>query len=252
MITRRIAILAGFGPAVAVTTRAFAGGEFWNDKPPSEWSEKDVQRLLARSPWAKDAGVQMNFSAMQQGGGPGPGGGGMGRGGPGMGGPGMGGPGMGGGGPVGGPPGEGPGGPPQFKAVVRWESAAPIRAALKKESSGQDSEFYVISVSGLPMPGAGRRLPGQESTPEGDAERRQQMQERMKQATSLQPKGRLAISPARIENAGDGTTVFFFARDGAPLSFDDKEVAFTTRIGPLEIKAKFILKEMKYQGKLAI
>jgi hypothetical protein len=251
MMTRRVALLAGFGPFAAAPYAALAG-EFWNDKEPSVWSDKDVERMLTRSPWAKDATVQMNFSAMQQGGAPG---GGMGRGGPGRGGPGMGGPGMGGpgmgGGPMGGPPGEGSGGggPTQFKAIVRWESAAPIRAARKKEGEEQDAAFYVISVSGLPAMRSGRRPPGSTAAPpEADKE----MQERMKQATSLQPKGRIAISPARIENSGDGVILFFFTREAIPLSLDDKEVAFATHLGPLEVKAKFVLKEMRYCGKLAV
>jgi hypothetical protein len=253
MITRRKALLAGLGPVIVSSPRALAG-EFWNDKEPSAWSHKEVERILTRSPWAKDAAVQMNFSAMQQGGaGGGRPGGGMGRGGPGMGGPGMGGPGMGGGAPAGGPPGEGPGGgPPQFKAVVRWESAAPVRAARKEDLAGQDDAHYLISVSGLPEIGAGRRPHGADGPPEADRERRQQMQERMKQNTSLQPKGRIAISPARVENAGDGTMLFYFTKEAVPLSLDDKEVAFATHLGPLEVKAKFVLKEMKYRGQLAV
>jgi hypothetical protein len=253
MISRRNAILTGLGSAVTITTRALAG-EFWNDKQPAEWSEKDVQRLLTRSPWAKEVAVQMNLSAMPGGGGPGleagGGGGGMGRGGGGMGG-GPGGPGMGGGGaPMGGGPGEG-GGMPQIKAVVRWESATPILAAMKKQSPEPDSDFYIISVSGLRAPGARLRAQPEEGTLGRGAERGQATDERLKQSTSLQPKGRLAISPARIENA-PGAVAFFFAREGAPLSLDDKEVVFVTRMGPVEIKAKFIPKEMKFQGNLAV
>ncbi len=265
MITRRKALLAGLGPAIASSPRAYAG-EFWNDKEPSAWSDKEVERMLTKSPWVKDAAVQMNFSAMPQGGAGGgrPGGGmggGMGRGGPGMGGgmggqgmggPGMGSPGLGGGGPMGGPPGEGPGGgPPQFKVVVRWESAAPVRAARKKDLAEQDAAHDLISVSGLPALGARRRPQGADGQPEADRERRQQMQERMNQNTSLQPKGRVAISPARIE-AGDGTMLFYFTKEAVPLSLDDKEVAFATQFGPLEVKAKFVLKEMRYRGKLAV
>lgn len=96
MITRRIAILGlGFGPTLA--TRGFAPGEFWNDKQPSEWSEKDIQHLLTKSPWAKEATAEMNLPNMggpEGGGGRGGGVSGGRMGGPGMGGPGMGGPGM--------------------------------------------------------------------------------------------------------------------------------------------------------------
>jgi hypothetical protein len=156
---------------------------------------------------------------------------------------------------MGGPPGEGPGGgaagggPPQFKALVRWESAAPVRAARKQEGQEQDAAFYVISVSGLPSMRGGRRPAGDDAPP---PEAGKEMQERIKQGTSLRPKGRVAISPARVENAGDGLMLFLFTKEAIPLSLDDKEVDFTTHLGPLEVKAKFVLKEMKYRGKLAV
>lgn len=263
-MTRRSALLAGFGSVVAVCGQAFAGGKFWNEKEPSAWSENEIDRILTDSPWANETSAEMNFSAMQQGGGgmgsrgmSGPGGGGRGMGGPGMGGPGMGGPGMGGpgmGGPgmggeaMGGPPGGG--GSPQIKALVRWESAAPVRAALK--NAGADQAFYVISVSGLPPVGAGRRPQGREGAPAATPESRQEMEELMKQSTSLVPKGRAGISPSRIDNSGDGKILFYFAKEGLPLSSNDKQVTFTTRLGPLEIKSKFDLKQMKYRGELAL
>jgi hypothetical protein len=55
-------------------------GEFWQDKKPSDWSEKDVKRLLTKSPWAKEGTVEFNMErmgGMPGGGGP-PMGGGMG------------------------------------------------------------------------------------------------------------------------------------------------------------------------------
>jgi hypothetical protein len=69
---------------IAVIPSAHAAkGEFWNDKQPGPWTSAKIDRLLARSPWAKDAEVEFNMS-----GGDGPGdspggfGGGIGRGGP--------------------------------------------------------------------------------------------------------------------------------------------------------------------------
>ena len=45
--------------------------------------------------------------------------------------------------------------------------------------------------------------------------------------------------------------LFYFQR-GDPIRPDDKQVTFVTKLGPLEVRAKFILKEMLYQGKLAL
>jgi hypothetical protein len=47
------------------------------------------------------------------------------------------------------------------------------------------------------------------------------------------------------------TIRFYFPRS-TDLSLDDKEVAFLTRVGPMEVKQKFVLKEMTFGGKLAL
>src|ERR1017187_10286700 len=70
MTSRRSFVLLS---AAASTTRAFAPGDFWNDKKAEDWSEKDVQKLLTHSPWAKEVSVDLHMA--------GPGGGTGGRGG---------------------------------------------------------------------------------------------------------------------------------------------------------------------------
>src|ERR1035438_460230 len=120
-------------------------GEFWQDKKPSDWSEKDVKRLLTKSPWAKEGTVAFNMERM----------GGM----PGGGGPPMGGMPGGGGPPMGG--GMGPGGMEMPKPVIRWESAAPLRDAAAKstgDAAGRSfaewsASFYVVTLSGFGAPG---------------------------------------------------------------------------------------------------
>ena len=47
-------------------------------------------------------------------------------------------------------------------------------------------------------------------------------------------------------------TYFFFSREGNPSQAGDKDVTFTTRRGPMEIKAKFSLKDMMSGGKLEL
>src|SRR5437879_3003140 len=94
MLTRRDAIRIGLG--IATPAWAFSSKDFWNDKPPSDWTGSEVQELLTRSPWAKETSVSYN-------GGPGSAGGRRsgGYGGGGIGGIGGGIPGL-GGGPIGG------------------------------------------------------------------------------------------------------------------------------------------------------
>ena len=127
--------MIGFGMAALL----FAA-PFWVEKPYTEWTEKETNRVLSDSPWARPAAVKLDFSSMPQGG---FGGRGAGMGGPGgtggAGGPGggMGGPPMGGGPGMGGPGMRGPGGGmgggmPQMNAVVMWRSALPVRQASRR------------------------------------------------------------------------------------------------------------------------
>ena len=82
----------------------------------------------------------------------------------------------------------------------------------------------------------------------------QQMQDRLKESTTLKRKGRDPIQPARIERlqTSEGTiTAFLFPRTSS-IDLDDKEVAFETAMGPMAVTSKFALKEMLYNGKLTL
>ena len=252
MYTRRSAIVWGFSAVPAFCA------DFWKAKNISEWSEKDVQKLLSKSPWAKEAAVEMGSPMSGGGGRPGGGGGrrgasgamggdasngvpGGGGGGGGMGG----GSGMGGGGGARGGGGGGMetagggenGGVPQMHATVRWQSALPVRSALKAEPPPPNT--YVISVTGLPMMGAGRRPGGEER----------------RQNTTLERKGRDPLVPAKVQMAQreEGSVLLFVFEAGPqPIDLDDKEVTFATKLGPMQLRAKFLLKDMMFEGKLAV
>jgi len=218
MMTRRSAILGlVWGPGFAAW--GAPAGEFWNDKQPSEWSEKDVQRLLTKSPWAKEAAAQVDFG----------GGGGPGMGGPDMGPPGMDGPG-------------GPGGPGGMSAVVRWESAAPIRDASKNRLPRDSSGSYVIGVSGLAILNDLVGTLGAAGL------------ENMKKGTSLQRSGKASIAPSSITMSFDEADVllFYFPSDSNPISPEDKQVVFQAKSQSFGLKAKFVPREMLYRGRLAL
>jgi hypothetical protein len=79
--------------------------------------------------------------------------------------------------------------------------------------------------------------------------------EPLKNATSLQRKGKDPIAPERVEivhNSGQEGILFTFPRRPASIAPADKDVTFVTRVGPLRIKAKFSLKDMLYQGRLEL
>jgi hypothetical protein len=235
---RRTAILFVVLPAICFCA------EFWNTKAPAEWSGKEVERMLVRSPWARAATTEFKPRGMRREGGemrpP--------EGGPPMGeeprGPG---PGMGG-------PGGGPMGPPEFNARVRWESAQPVREALKEKLPKEYEGYYVISVHGLPQ--MRRPTMQREGGPNIDPdEMRKRMMERMKENTTLSRPGKDALRPERVETSAAGESsvfLFFFPRGKVPIVLTDKELTFSTVLGPMEVKAAFPLKDMVYRGKLEL
>ncbi len=235
----------------------------WKEKQAADWSPADIQKLVTHSPWAKEASVSMGEGPSRTGpgaesaggGGRGGGGGGGGMGGAGGGG-GRGG-GGGGGGAEGGGGGMGGGGMPQIKVVVRWEIAQPIIDSAKHQRSKEGEKYYIISASGLPSMD---RLPRGQQKTEGKQmpspeDRRRAMITRLKENTTLERKGKDPIYPDRLEMAevnGDRILVFLFPREGQPVTLPDKEVTFHTKMGTMDVKAKFALKDMMYDGKLEL
>ena len=287
MLTRRDAIRVTIGiPAglSVIPAWAFTAKEFWETKPTSEWSSEEVDRMLTKSPWAKEALISYNRGSggfgdedgttgrpRGTGGGGGIGGGGIGGGGIGGGGIGGGIPGIGGIGGRrngGGPGGDWPGGNDprnsgrqQFHGTVRWESARPIQEALRigssEEGSNPDFEkYYVINLLGdLPTTDAGRRRGDNSSSGDDDPAEKERRIERLKEFTKLEHKGGPVLlekveQGSRIGRPGPGTLFYFSKLD--EISLDDKQVTFVTKLGPVEIRTKFTPKDMVYRGKLAL
>jgi len=235
--TRRgvLTLAAGAG-----ATRLFAfSSDFWNKKDPEEWTHEERDQLTSKSPWAKEVSASSGQSGYPPGGGGGyPGGGGGGWGGGGMGRRG------------------GMGRQPMgqaYKGTVRWESAKPIELALKQDIPKEFSNHYVISVSGFPLNDRSRQY--QQTQDEDSAQTTQDMLDRLKQVTFLEPKGRRDAQPGIVRQPVQGTygSVWFgFDRDFLNLKAEDKEAEFTTQFGRMTIKAKFNLKDMLYRGDLAV
>lgn len=229
-LSRRELLSLGLTLPASVCSWGFAAPEFWNSKPAADWTSEEIDTMITQSPWAKPAALSFT--------------GGVGgavaprmtrygnvRGGPGT--------------PTSGPP---IGDTKQnFRAVVRWDSSLPIRDALKIKASSAIEKFYVLSVSGdLPM--IGRRT---DDDPAAD----ERTVEMLKQYSRLERKG----DPIYLEDAltspanypGGPATLFYFSRGDSILP-GDKQVTFTTKFGPYEVKAKFALKDMLYRGKLEL
>jgi len=301
MLTRRDWIRLGIGVPTSLAAMpglGFASKEFWEAKPSSEWSSSEVERMITKSPWAKEVTISTPGrgngypnSANRRGGG-----GGIGFPGGGIGFPGGGGLGYPGGGrypngggypnggnyPNGGPnggnyPNDGSTGSRTYHATLRWESAAPIQEALRIGADDKPNpdfaKYYVLNLVGdLPDPTDRQRgydddrpstttcnncnTDDDRSRDDQDADERTRRRLAMyKEYTKLERKdGFLRLEKvtegSRFGSSSPGTAFYFSRLDN--ITIEDKLISFYTKIGQAEVRAKFTLKEMMYQGKLAV
>jgi len=229
-MTRRTALLIGLASGFAPSRSwAYPLKEFWNDKKPSEWTAGEIELLLNKSPWAKDATISY------YGGQNGPLSTTL--------------PGERSRAPRNASSGTSPSAmsPAAWKAVIRWESALPIRLALKNNPSPESEKFYILNMVGdVPSIGA---------TPDEEASQRAARFETLKQVTKLEHKGdEILLSRVEAAPRNDFTlagTRFYFSR-GLALRPEDKQAIFSTKLGPIDVKCKFTLKEMTYHGNLEL
>jgi hypothetical protein len=132
--------------------------------------------------------------------------------------------------------------------TVVWASATPVRLAIIRLRSGSNppgetqianarkaNDFYVIAVSGLPEPDYDPKT--------------------LANKASLAVKGRPQAKAAESSYRKIGTSdVYFFRfrRDAFPITASDKEIEFKVWMGSVEVKRKFTLRDMQYEGNLAL
>ncbi len=233
--------------------------DFWQSKPFSEWSEKDTQRMVENSPWSKPVSVAIGGTDGPRAG--------RGRGNRG------GNDGMGetagagstggliedpmsnvggrnrnaGGGDVTGPI-------ATATFIVRWQSALPVKEALLKQKYGSevgaspeakkvleaDEKVYVIALAGV----AGGML-------RGDMEN---IKKALLGATALSAKGKDDLKPVDVQfgKAAKGFEIYFFFPKKIEYSVDDREIEFNSKLESIMVRQKFKLKDMMFDGKLAL
>jgi hypothetical protein len=226
--------------------------DFWQVKPFTDWSDKDLQKMLTNSPWAKSIGVNVSGPSAITAGAPA----GAGRGAGGVGQEGT--PiseqsGRGGRGPL-----SPPNAPPDVvvaDVVLRWQSALPIKQALArlkygaeagssaeaKETLGRQESNFVIVASGEPLRAMLR----------GDPEA---VKAAVLGKTMLLRKGKNPIQPSDIQvNAAARNFEIYFTFPRTPeVTAEDKELEFVTKIGDLSLRSKFQLRSMMLNGKLEL
>ncbi len=139
---------------------------------------------------------------------------------------------------------------PQPVVTILWASAAPVRLALLKlraETQTPTSEQisnalkprpnYVIAVSGFPAPEGG-------SDPKALA---------AGAFLSVHGKAAVVSTESDYRKVGRSDVYFFrFPRTTLDISPDDHQVEFRLKMGKTEVKKKFDLGSMMYQGQLAL
>ena len=236
-----------FATALFTLTCLVLAGELWENTAYQDWTDKDAEKLLKKSPWSqkvtltigggsRSRGMPSASSGSSRGGG----GGGGGRGG------GGGGRGGGGGMPPGGEMGE-------MNFTVRWDSALPIRQAAMRAHYGPEVDtieearkvlntkvsHYAVSLIGFPARMA-RQDPSRFAALASNA-----VLKRKKQDPIVAE--RVSVLPGDPPNG----VVFYFPRTD-PITLEDKEVEFQLEYGRLKIKRKFKLKKMVYNDKLEL
>jgi len=148
--------------------------------------------------------------------------------------------------------------PLSYTATIRWESAKPIQEALKTPLPESLAGAYVISVSGVPILASSHQHSEDGETPSTVSKGlSDEVLERIKNLTYLEPKGKSPAQPSVVQkgsitSSGTPTLLFGFPREVLPLTEDDKEVTFTTKLGAIDVKTKFNLKDMMYHKELAL
>jgi hypothetical protein len=126
--------------------------------------------------------------------------------------------------------------------TVRWESALPVRQAAQKlgeEPLGADEQHYAVSIAGLPS-----------FTLNGDPE---ELKSRL-QSDAYLKKGKKKIAPVDVKvvmRDGNPILLLLFPRT-EEITAADKELEVSVRAGDLEIRQKFALKQMTFNGKLEL
>lgn len=132
--------------------------------------------------------------------------------------------------------------------TIVWASAVPVRLAILKLRSGPNTptetqienahktnEYYVIAVSGLAASDIDpKTLSGKAFL-----------------AVKGRPQQKAAESSYRKIGASD-VYFFRFRRDEFSIAASDKEVEFKASVGAVEVKRKFSLRDMQYEGNLAL
>ena len=220
--------------------------DFWQTKSFTEWSEKEVQRILDNSPWSKEFDLAVDA--------PGGGSGNSKR---------SRGSSMGELGDSASKGGLGGANDPadvdsrlarQVPLIVRWQSSLAVKQAMVRMKYGSEAatsaegrklleteeKDYVIAVAGL--------------TPSLLRGNTDSLKQSLMEQSSLAAKGKGSIKATDVEFGREhsGVDVFFVFPRTTVFSMDDKEVDFAAKFPTFQVKQRFRLRDMALNGKLVL
>jgi hypothetical protein len=244
-----------------VTAGVLVASQPWA-KSPQKWTPDDAKRILTASPWAQETNAVFGNDNDREPPPPGPL--------PGAAQAGMAGPRGGNDGHWDGGVGRvARGGVPSLPVLIRWDSALPVRAAAAQLASASGGSMldptpvtseeaakdYVVTLIGL-VPAKRYRERGQikgdsNSDDSVDARDPEELLEGLMATSWLMQKGRANLAPENVRLDGaTGTVHLFFSRTNSIAT--DRDLTFTTRFGSLTVQRVFRLKDMTFNGRLAL
>lgn len=146
------------------------------------------------------------------------------------------------------------------EVTIQWQSALVVRMATAKKAGEtvdpaafKPLDEYVIAVIGLPITAVGGPAASADSNNTLSTEEEQRVEENVKNAAAILRPGHEPLKPTKIEldQGKDGRMLIHFSKSD-PIQASEKSVEFRLAMGHSEVRKKFPLKEMEYQGKLEI
>jgi len=205
--------LLGLALAAGVTPMRASDSDFWNRKPPADWTPGEIDRLLRNSPWAKETipsytsqPPQTDYPPWSEN-------------------P-----------PVGGVPGLGPKSSAKapYHAIVRWENAEPIREAQKIVLPAAFGCYHVLGVSF-------RLNVTRDIGP--------RPVEDLKQSAILLSTRAIGAELVQVHPAIKNGFLIAFPKTVTP---GDRQLQFSARAGRLAFQVRFNTSDMRYHGQLAL
>jgi hypothetical protein len=144
--------------------------------------------------------------------------------------------------------------------TVQWQSARVVQYAAAKKAgdpidpaSFKPLDDYVIAVIGLPITAVGGPAASADSANTISQDEQARIEAHVKSSASILRSGHEPLSPTKVEldQGADGRMLIHFPKSD-PITAKDGTVEFQLTMGRSHLRRKFPLKEMEFQGKLAL